>query len=142
MVEDKITDNLSCKKIFIGNPGSFTFKSGTGGLDNSVSDDDLKEYFGQFGTVTEVLQLFHRDTDRKKGVGFISFDDEDPVDKIVLIGAHIVRGRVLEAQKALSEKTMSERRTGEDEAKQPTSPTAREMRRLFIRKLADETTVN
>ena len=58
MVEDKITDNLSCKKIFIGNPGSFTFKSGTGGLDNSVSDDDLKEYFGQFGTVTEEKELY------------------------------------------------------------------------------------
>lgn len=41
LVEDKMTDNLSAKKIFIGAPNSFTFKSGTGGLDNSISDDDL-----------------------------------------------------------------------------------------------------
>ena len=88
-----MTDNLSVKKIFLGSPNSFTFKSGTGGLDNSISDEDLKEYFGQYGNVTEVLQLFHRDTDRKKGVGFITFDDEDPVDKIVLIGAHIIKDR-------------------------------------------------
>ena len=93
LVEDKVTDNLSVKKIFLGSPNSFTFKSGTGGLDNSISDEDLKEYFGQYGNVTEVLQLFHRDTDRKKGVGFITFDDEDPVDKIVLIGAHIIKAR-------------------------------------------------
>ena len=41
LVEDKMTDNLSAKKIFIGAPNSFTFKSGTGGLDNSISDEDL-----------------------------------------------------------------------------------------------------
>ena len=42
LVEDKMTDNLSAKKIFIGAPNSFTFKSGTGGLDHSISDDDLR----------------------------------------------------------------------------------------------------
>ncbi|MGB0808938.1 MAG: hypothetical protein ACPGYJ_08215, partial [bacterium] len=47
--------------------------------------------------MVEVLQLYHRDTERKKGVGFVTFDDEDPVDKIVLIGAHIIKGRALEA---------------------------------------------
>ena len=41
LVEDKMTDNLSAKKIFIGSPNSFTFKSGTGGLDDSISDEDL-----------------------------------------------------------------------------------------------------
>ena len=41
LVEDKMTDNLSAKKIFIGAPNSFTFKSGTGGLDHTISDDDL-----------------------------------------------------------------------------------------------------
>ena len=143
LVEDKLTDNISCKKIFIGSPNSFTFKSGTGGLDNSISDEDLKEYFGQYGNVTEVLQLFHRDTERKKGVGFVTFDDEDPVDKIVLVGAHIIKGRALEAQKAISEKKMNDIRAGvdDDEVKKPTDPTARCMRRLFVRRIQDDTTV-
>lgn len=142
LIEDKLTDNLTETKIFIGSPNSFTFRSGTGGLDDSISDDDLKEYFGQFGTVTEVLQLFHADSGRKKGVGFITFDDEDPVDKIVLIGAHMIKGRALEAQKALSEKKMNEIRSGveEEEVKKPTDPTDKCMRKLFIRKLSKETT--
>ena len=90
LVEDKISDNLTAKKIFIGSPNSFTFKSGTGGLDDSVSDDDLKEYFGQYGNVVEVLQLVHKDTDRKKGVGFITFDDEDPVEPSLDICLYII----------------------------------------------------
>ena len=143
LVEDKMTDNISCKKIFIGSPNSFTFKSGTGGLNDSISDEDLKEYFGQYGNVTEVLQLFHKDTDRKKGVGFVTFDDEDPVDKIVLVGAHIIKGRALEAQKAISEKKMNDIRAGmeDDEVKKPTDPTARCMRRLFVRRIQEDTTV-
>ena len=143
LVEDKLTDNLTSKKIFIGSPNSFTFKSGTGGLDRSISDDDLRDYFGQFGNITNVQQLYHRDTNNKKGVGFITFDDDDAVDKIVLIGAHIIKGRAIEAQKALSERTINEIKDDVDaeDSKKPTDPTSRLMRRLFIRSLAHGTTV-
>ena len=144
LMEDKLTDNLTAKKIFIGSPNSFTFKSGTGGLDNTISDNDLKDYFGQFGQITNVQQLYHKDTGCKKGVGFITFDDEDSVDKIVLIGAHIIKGRALEAQKSLSERTINGIKDGrdEDEIKKATDPTSRTMRRLFIRSLAHGTTVD
>ena len=137
LVEDKITNNLTGRKILIGSPTSFTFRSGTGGLDDSISDDDLREYFSQFGAVSEVLQLYHPDSERKRGVGFITFDDEDPVDKIVLIGSHMIKGRALEAQKALSERNND--KSGE-EAKKPTDPTDKAMRKLFLRKLSKETT--
>ena len=96
----------------------------------------LREYFSQFGAITEVLQLYHRDTDRKKGVGFITFEDEDAVDKIVLIGAHIIKGRALEAQKAMTEKSMTDLKKGYEESnKKATDPTDRIMRRLFVRRL-------
>ena len=79
---------------------------------SDISKGYCREYFGQFGNITEVLQLYHRDTDRKKGVGFITFDDEDAVDKIVLIGAHIIKGRAIEAQKAITEKSMNDMKAG------------------------------
>ena len=102
-----------------------------------------REYFGQFGNITEVLQLYHRDTDRKKGVGFITFDDEDAVDKIVLIGAHIIKGRAIEAQKAITEKSMNDMKAGyDDSVTKPTDPTDRVMRRLFIRRLPQNTTLD
>merc|ERR1719341_1877581 len=66
------------------------------------------------------------------------------VDKIVLIGAHIIKGRALEAQKALSERTINgiNDGQGEDEILKATDPTSRTMRRLFIRSLAFGTTVD
>ena len=135
--EDKQNDNMSCKKIFIGSPNNFTFSPGTGGLNDTISDDDLKDYFGQFGVITQVMQLIHKDSGKKKGVGFIYFEDEDSVDKIVLIGAHIIKERVLEAQKALSESKL----TGNDylEPRKQTDPKSRTMRRLFVRNLANGT---
>merc|ERR1719228_547708 len=37
LVEDKLLDKTTAKKIFIGSPISFTFKSGTGGLSEDVT---------------------------------------------------------------------------------------------------------
>ena len=49
----------------------------------------------------------------------------------------------MEAQKALSEKTMDRRNAGmnDGEVKKATDPTDRSMRRLFVRKLPTDTTV-
>ena len=142
LVEDKLLDKTTAKKIFIGSPISFTFKSGTGGLSEDVTDDDIQTYFSQFGCVTKVEQLMHPDTNRKKGVAFVSFDDEDCVDKIVLIGAHILKGRTLEAQKAISERSMNDSRAVDDddfgERQEPTDPKDRIMRRVFMRNLPFE----
>ena len=137
--EDKKNDNVCCKKIFIGSPNNFNFAPGMGGLNDDISDEDLKDYFGQFGVITQVMQLYHKDSSKKKGVGFIYFEDEDSVDKIVLIGAHVIKERVLEAQKALSESKVS----GNDrlEVRRQTDPKSRAMRRLFIRGLTSDTTV-
>ena len=142
LVEDKLLDKTNAKKVFIGSPISFTFKSGTGGLSEDVTDDDIKTYFSQFGSVTKVEQVMHPDTNRKKGVAFVSFDDEDCVDKIVLIGAHIIKGRTLEAQKAVSERGMNDNRAVDDddfaERQGPTDPKDRIMRRVFVRNLPYE----
>ena len=136
LVEDKLLDKVTAKKIFLGSPISFTFKSGTGGLSEDTSDEDLRQYFSQYGVVAKVEQLIHPETGRKKGVAFISFDDDDCVDKIVLIGAHIIKGRSLEAQKAQSERGMNERASGEfEDRKAPTDPEDVIMRKVFVRSL-------
>merc|ERR1712080_453487 len=53
------------------------------------TDNDLEQYFSQFGTVTSIDQKVWPDTGKKRGYGYIEFDDEDAVDKIVLLGIHI-----------------------------------------------------
>ena len=85
----------SVKKLFISN------------LTEEMSDADLSNYFSKFGNVTVVEQMKWNDTGKKRGFGFIEFDDYDAVDKICLLGAHVLMGKRLEVKKALSKQEMS-----------------------------------
>merc|ERR1719210_721538 len=97
---DELPEFSEVKKVFLGAPGGKTTK--TAGLGLDISDEELKEYFEQYGTVTNVKQIIKQDG-LHKGVGFVEYEDPDSVDKVVLICIHIIKDRELEAKKALSE---------------------------------------
>jgi len=79
-----------------------------GGLKDGVSDDDLREYFGEFGGVIQVEQMTDKATGRKRGFGFIEFDDYDPVDKLMIKGNnHMVNGYKIDVKKAVSKSEMN-----------------------------------
>ena len=50
-----------------------------GGLKDEMDDDALTEYFSQFGSVVSAQHLTDKATGRKRGFGFVEFDDYDPV---------------------------------------------------------------
>ncbi|CAG0906301.1 unnamed protein product, partial [Cyprideis torosa] len=54
------------------------------GIKDDMSEDQVKDYFSQFGRVTTVDFVKERGSDRRRGFGFVEFDDYDPVDKIIL----------------------------------------------------------
>ena len=54
-----------------------------GGIKEDIDEDDLKEYFIQFGKVESADIITDKDTKKKRGFAFVAFDDYDPVDKIV-----------------------------------------------------------
>lgn len=62
---------MTVKKIFIG------------GLRDQITDDELKTYFSAYGNITECLVMRDKETQKSRGFGFITFDDYDPVDKII-----------------------------------------------------------
>lgn len=66
----------------------------------------MKEYFREFGTITNVNIVTEKDTGKKRGFAFVEFDDYDPVDKIVLKKLHTIKGKSTEVKKALSRHEM------------------------------------
>uniref|UniRef100_A0A8D9BNX5 Heterogeneous nuclear ribonucleoprotein A1, A2/B1 homolog n=1 Tax=Cacopsylla melanoneura TaxID=428564 RepID=A0A8D9BNX5_9HEMI len=77
-----------------------------GGLKDQ-EDDDLQNYFAQFGTVKNVHMVTNKETGAKRGFAFIEFDDYDVVDKIVLQKSHNICGKRVEVKKALSRSEMN-----------------------------------
>jgi len=77
-----------------------------------ISDEDMEDYFGQFGVVTKVDQKKWETTQKKRGYGYIEFDDEDTVDKIVLLGVHVVKGVRIQTKKGLNKDQLQKKAMG------------------------------
>ncbi|KAJ8535850.1 hypothetical protein K7X08_034251 [Anisodus acutangulus] len=77
------------KKIFVG------------GLPLSLTEDELKQYFSSYGYVLEQQIMLDRETGRSRGFGFVTFDSEDAVEKVLNNGRmHEIGGKQVEIKKA------------------------------------------
>jgi len=103
------------KKLYVCGARSYGQEAtgGHSGLTDDVTDNDLETYFNQYGTCTSIDQKVWPDSGKKRGYGYIEFDDEDAVDKIVLVGIHIIGNCRLEARKGLSKEQQEAIRNGQ-----------------------------
>jgi len=62
--------------------GSKTKRVFIGGLKTTTTSDTLLEYFSQFGHVEFVDLPEDKGSQRRRGFGYVAFDDYDPVDKV------------------------------------------------------------
>ena len=82
--------HAAVKKVFVG------------GIGQDTDESHLQEYFSKFGSITSAEVITERETGRRRGFGFVTFDDTDSVDKIVLMRNHQVNGHTCEVKKAQS----------------------------------------
>lgn len=88
---------LKTRKIFVG------------GIPLSLSEDELKEYFSSYGNVIEHQIMLDHKTGRSRGFGFVTFDNEDAVDKIFTDGQiHELGGKRVEIKKAEPKRAVSD----------------------------------
>ncbi|RXN11535.1 gastrula zinc finger -like isoform X6 [Labeo rohita] len=78
-----------------------------GGIKEDTDEEHLREYFGQFGKIEEVNIMTEKNSDKRRGFAFITFDDHDSVDRIVIQKYHTVNGHNCEVRKALSREEMN-----------------------------------
>ncbi|KAL7395123.1 hypothetical protein ABVT39_010557 [Epinephelus coioides] len=83
------------KKIFVG------------GVKDHIEADNLSEYFSQFGVVEKAEIISDKQTGRKRGFGFVFFEDTDSATKAVLSKYHTINGNKVEVKKALTKQEMS-----------------------------------
>ncbi|XP_051786638.1 heterogeneous nuclear ribonucleoprotein A3 isoform X4 [Erpetoichthys calabaricus] len=86
--------HLTVKKIFVG------------GIKEDTEEYHLREYFEKYGKIESIEVMEERQSGKKRGFGFVTFDDHDTVDKIVAQKYHTINSHNCEVRKALSKQEM------------------------------------
>ncbi|XP_065573367.1 RNA-binding protein Musashi homolog 1-like isoform X2 [Artemia franciscana] len=77
-----------------------TRKIFVGGVSQDTTNEEVKAYFSLFGKVQEAVMLMDQQTKRHRGFGFVTFDDENVVDRICDIHYHTIKNKKVECKKA------------------------------------------
>ncbi|ELK18951.1 Putative heterogeneous nuclear ribonucleoprotein A1-like protein 3 [Pteropus alecto] len=81
--------HLTVKKIFVG------------GIKEDTEEHHLRDYFEQYGKIEVIEIMTDRGSGKKRGFAFVTFDDHDSVDKIVIQKYHTVNGHNCEVEVVL-----------------------------------------
>ncbi|KAM9320503.1 heterogeneous nuclear ribonucleoprotein A1 [Gastrophryne carolinensis] len=87
--------HLTVKKIFVG------------GIKEDTEEHHLRDYFEQYGKIDVIEIMTDRGNGKKRGFAFVTFDDHDAVDKIVIQKYHTINDHNCEVRKALSKQEMA-----------------------------------
>ena len=83
-----------------------------GGLNFETTEEDLREYFGKYGDITDAVVIRDKITKKSRGFGFVTFKTLASTDKVIQDGrenaqpgaksGHNIKGRDIECKRAIS----------------------------------------
>lgn len=76
-----------------------TAKIFVGGVSQECTDVEFREFFEQFGRVLDATLMMDKDTGRPRGFGFVTFDSDAAVDR-VLAQDHEIHNKYIEVKRA------------------------------------------
>ncbi|XP_034453975.1 heterogeneous nuclear ribonucleoprotein A0-like [Hippoglossus hippoglossus] len=82
------------KKIFVG------------GLKDDIEEEHLMDHFSQYGEIEKAEVISDKETGKKRGFGFVYFNEHDAADKAVVVKFHSINGHKVEVKKALTKQEM------------------------------------
>lgn len=71
-----------------------------GGLTSDISDDEIRSFFGQFGTIVEVELPFDKQKNQRKGFCFITYDSMQVVNDLLKTPKQTIAGKEVDVKKA------------------------------------------
>lgn len=71
-----------------------------GGLPSNVTETDLRTFFMRYGKVMEVVIMYDQEKKKSRGFGFLSFEEDEAVDRCVSEHFVNLNGKQVEIKKA------------------------------------------
>ncbi|XP_013167262.1 PREDICTED: RNA-binding protein squid isoform X2 [Papilio xuthus] len=71
-----------------------------GGLSSEISDDEIKNFFSNFGTIIEVEMPFDKTKNQRKGFCFITFESEQVVNELLKTPKQTIGGKEVDVKRA------------------------------------------
>jgi len=89
------------KKIEPRKAKTQTSKVFVGGLKEELTDEDIKNHFSEFGTITEAEMPFDKQQGRRKGFCFLIFEGAETAKNIIAKGKQTIKGIEVDVKKAV-----------------------------------------
>lgn len=71
-----------------------------GGLSTDLTDDDIKNYFAQYGTIVDTEMPFDKTKNQRKGFCFITFESEQVVTELLKNAKQSINGKEVDVKRA------------------------------------------
>lgn len=101
-----------------------------GGLNLDTTEESLKDYFSRWGETVDVVVMRFPDTKRSRGFGFVTYENVESVDAVLIAKPHVLDGKEIEPKRAVAK----------DETAQSSRQEVESSHKIFVGGLASATT--